>query len=607
MTTAVDSDGDASAEPWPSWRYAWRMHRFRPRRQLINLSFVFVGWGASLLPGIAAKVVFDHLATQARGASLGWLTGPMLLLTMWALAGTATWFTLQSTNGAFAYANATLMQRNMLRRILQLPGGRALPASPGEAVSRFRDDTEAVVWYPIMFNNVLGSMFTGTLAFIVMLRISPAITFAVFLPLLAVIGIVEAARSRIVLYRQSNRVRTANVTGFIADVFEAVQTVQVANAEARVVQRFRDLNAHRRRAAVRDRMLDELLKGAFWIVNLGTGVLLIFAGRLMRSGEFSVGDLALFVYFLGVFQNFSADIGGGLAGYRQLGVSFARMHELLARQPAAELVTDDEIFERGPLPSAAPPNGADATPFQELRVSLLSYRHSDIGGGITDVDLRIPAGSFTVVTGRVGSGKSTLLRSVLGLLPARGRIEWNGEVVEDAATFLAPPRTAYTPQVPQLFSETLADNILLGVDGDIDEAIHLAVLEGDIAEMADGLDSQIGSRGLRLSGGQLQRAAAARMFVRRPDLLVCDDLSSALDVQTEARLWERVFAGTGRTVLAVSHRRAALRRADQVVVMRNGRVDDVGTLAELLDRNEEMRRLWRLEEVVETQVTDGPT
>ena len=603
-STAQGSKADASTGPWRSWRYAWRMHRFRPRRQLINLSFVFVGWGSSLLPGIAAKVVFDHIARQSRGASLQWLVWPMLLLTMWALAGAATWFTLQSTNGAFAYANATLLQRNMLRRILQLPGGRALPSSPGEAVSRFRDDTEAVVWYPIMFNNVLGSMFMGALAFIVMLRISPTITFAVFLPLLAVIGIVQAARTRIVLYRQSNRVRTANVTGFIADVFEAVQTVQVANAEDRVVQRFRDLNSHRRRAAVRDRMLDEFLKGAFWVVNLGTGVLLIFVGRLMRSGEFSVGDLALFVYFLGIFQNFSADIGGGLAGYRQLGVSFARMHELLASRPAAQLMTDDEIFERGPLPPALPPNRIDLEPFRELRVRNLSYRHSEVGGGITDVDLRIPAGSFTVVTGRVGSGKSTLLRSVLGLVPAKGRIEWNGARVEDAASFLAPPRTAYTPQVPQLFSETLEDNILLGVNGDIDEAIRLAVLEEDIAEMADGLDSQIGARGLRLSGGQMQRAAAARMFVRRPDLLVCDDLSSALDVPTEERLWERVFASTSRTVLAVSHRRAALRRADQVILMRDGRVDDVGTLVELLERNEEMRRLWRLEEVVESQVSD---
>src|SRR5436309_14114866 len=129
---------------------------------------------------------------------------------------------------------------------------------------------------------------------------------------------------------------------------------------------------------------------------------------------------------------------------------------------------------------------------------------------------------------------ATLMQSVLGLLPASGRLVWNGEVVDDPAAFLAPPRAAYTPQVPRLFSESLEDNILLGVEpfdgGGLADAIRLAVLDDDVAEMPDGLLTRIGSRGIRLSGGQIQRAAAARMFVRRPQLLVCDDLPSALDV-----------------------------------------------------------------------------
>ncbi len=592
----------ATPEPWPAYRYAWHQHRFRPRRQLINLAGVFLGWGSGILPGVAAKIVFDRLAEGASRASLDWLLWPLALLAMKMVATFITSITLQSTNGAFAYANAAMLQRNLLRRILELPGGRALPSSPGEAVSRFRDDIEHVIWWPIGFNNVIGSTVTGAAAIGVMLTINPVITAAVFLPLAAVIAMVEMARRRIVVYRRSNQVRTSALTGYIGDVFTAVQSIQVGNAQPRVVARFRELNADRRRAAVRDRLLEEVLRGAFWVVNLGTGVVLVFAGQALQRGEFTVGDLALFVYFLHIFEEFTRDVGGGLTGYRQLGVSYRRLHELLSGSEPATLVADEEIFERGDLPPKTAPRRA-VEPLRELRVDDLTYRHGG-GNGVQGVSLSLRRGSFTVVTGRIGSGKTTLLQAILGLVPAEGAITWNDVVVDDPATFLIPPRTAYTPQVPQLFSETLEDNILFGAEGDIDEAVRLAVLDDDIEEMPDGLATRIGSRGVRLSGGQIQRTAAARMFVRRPELLVCDDLSSALDVDTEAALWARVLGTGSRTVLAVSHRRAALQLADQVVVLRNGRVDDIGPLDELLERSEEMRRLWRLEAAAQAQTIE---
>ena len=134
----------------------------------------------------------------------------------------------------------------------------------------------------------------------------------------------------------------------------------------------------------------------------------------------------------------------------------------------------------------------------------------------------------------------------------------------------------------------------LGVsDDELLAAIDTAVMTSDLAHMAAGLDTQVGPQGVRLSGGQVQRTAAARMLVRKPDLLVFDDLSSALDVETEKRLWEGLLRDDPTiTSLVVSHRHPALRRADQIVVMVGGRVESIGKLDDLLETSPELQRLW---------------
>ena len=128
---------------------------------------------------------------------------------------------------------------------------------------------------------------------------------------------------------------------------------------------------------------------------------------------------------------------------------------------------------------------------------------------------------------------------------------------------------------------------------DIQEAIRLAVMEPDLEELEHGLETMLGAKGVKISGGQRQRTAAARMFVRNPELLVFDDLSSALDVETEKTLWERVFEQRNATCLVVSHRKPALRRADHIIILQDGKVIAEGKLDDLLETCEEMQRLWQ--------------
>jgi ATP-binding cassette subfamily B protein len=264
----------------------------------------------------------------------------------------------------------------------------------------------------------------------------------------------------------------------------------------------------------------------------------------MTAGTFTVGDFALFVFYLSYTTSLPAYLGNFVGDYRRQSVSIQRLEEIIAPEPAAALVEFHPPYVIQAPPRPAHPAKSAADRLETLEVAGLSYTYPGTERGVHEIDLRLRRGQFVVITGRIGSGKTTLLRALLGLLPKQaGEIRWNGALVRDPAAFFVPPRCACTAQVPRLFSETLRENILLGLPdypGRLDAVVKAAVLEQDVQALEEGLDTLVGPRGVRLSGGQVQRAAAARMFARDPELLVFDDLSSALDVETERILWERL-------------------------------------------------------------------
>ncbi|MBF2048472.1 MAG: ABC transporter ATP-binding protein [Elainella sp. C42_A2020_010] len=584
------------------WHLLYQLLLYAPRLYLLDsLLWMFI-MGLPAVPGLIIREFFNHL-TDSSSADFSSATLIVLLLATGAARIVAI-FMGRITKTQHRFTISGLLQRNLLAGILCRPGALPLVAgeknlSSGEVLSYFREDVAQIEDNVVGTNEILGAGVFAAVSLIILLSVNVYLTIFVFLPLVAIAAIVQQAETRIKRYRRASRQATQQVTGLIGEIFTAVQAIQVAGAESPVLERFRQVSQQRQQAIIRDQVFLAILESILQnMVNLGTGLILLLASQTMRPAQaLSVGDFALFVYYLAFVTDFFWFLGGFLSLSKQTEVSFDRMADLLqdaeplpAENAPLSLVVHAPLYipnlknQASPLPAIESTIRHAEDSLNTLSIVGLTYRYPDTNCGISDINFQVQRGNLTVITGRIGSGKTTLLRTLLGLLPRQaGEIYWNERLIQQPASFFIPPRSAYTPQVPTLFSTTLQENLQLGLDRsnqDLAQAISRSILVQDIAAMPEGLNTEVGTRGVRLSGGQIQRVAAARMFLHQPELLVFDDLSSALDVETERRLWSHLLElrqsrgsqGWTPTCLVVSHRPALLQAADQVIVLENGTI-----------------------------------
>lgn len=562
------------------WQLVWRVSQHRRRT-------FWLGWSAFVLFFTFPVLIGYLLGRGFEALSNGDLHTVYVIAACIAVSEVARMATIHY--GALMWTQAWAHMQSFIRANLlvgQMASGGPEAGQPvgsaGEAITHFRDDAEDVTMFVDGFVDLsAGLVFSIGAAFVLGSANAPAAA-VLLVPLAGVVLATRMLENRIERYRMADRAAGAAVSGLLGDVMAAATTLKVNAAIEPALARVRTLVDIRRHTAVRDRVLDESVwafsQGA---ADVGLGLVLLVSAGGLASGSFTVGQLAVFSAYLGWLSFLPRMMGRLLARRKQVGVAFDRMKGLVADQDRDNVVRERHLpiaaDDDRRRPDAVRP---DRVPLQRLELRGLTARHRAGGGGVHDIDLVIDRGTFTVVTGPVGSGKTTLLRALLGLVhdgdvggEVGGVVLWNGVPIIDRAAFLVPPNAAFLPQVPQLISDSVADNITLGPADHqrLAVALGLAAISDDIAAMPDGVNTLIGPRGLRLSGGQRQRVAAARALVHRPELVVLDDVSSALDVETELQLWQNL-AAAGMTVLAVSHRAVAFDRADQIVRLDHGRL-----------------------------------
>ncbi|WP_184187650.1 ABC transporter ATP-binding protein [Paenibacillus sp. JGP012] len=495
------------------------------------------------------------------------------------------------------FAYLALIRSNLLKRMTNQKKSKLSSKSSGELLNVFRDDANAVIDYLEYWVDGSAAFVYTLVALTVMFTIDPMITMVIIIPITIILVLVKYYNKKVERLYSESREATGAVTGFIGEAFSTVHAVKVASAEKNIVDHFVKLNEERKRISIKSTMLQSLIRTANTNVSdIAIGVILMLVASSLRNGTFSVADFVLFTTYLVQVSGSISEMGGFAAIKKSAEASLKRMNQVIPDHHPGELIEYGDVFMSGSLPPVVELDKKQEDILETVEINELNFQYPNSTNGIKNINLTLKRGSLTVVTGQIGSGKSTLLQVVLGLLRKdSGEIKWNNSVIDDPNTFFIPPRCAYTPQVPNLFSETIRDNILLGQtveDEKLQDVLRLAVLEKDIDNLENGINTVIGARGAKLSGGQIQRVSIARMLMTNSELYIFDDISSALDLETEQTLWSRLFDESDSTCLAVSHRKPTLQRADQIIVLKEGEISAIGKLEDLLHSSEELKHIW---------------
>lgn len=561
--------------------YAWR---FRWSYLAGGLFLLVTNYLTVSIPGEIGRAVDDLRAGAAVDAHV------------WAIAAMGIGVIVVRTTSRILIFNPGRHQEYLLRRdvfakLMRLQPSFFATTTRGDIVSRASND---VTWVRTLVGfgglQVMNVAMAVALTGWKMVLLSPALTIATLVPILTALAIVQWAIRKVFLLSRQAQQQLGEISEHVLGSLQGMGAIQGFCAEDAFIDRFEERNRGWLKTSLK---LAVIRSVALPLLVLGGGIasylLVAVGGPMALSGQLSVGELAAFTALLTVLMPPLRSLGWLLSVVARGRAALERIFELLDAP---------EDRPEGDEPVVVEPGRGPALTFDELRFRYPGSHGPPVLDGIS---IELPAGAMIGLFGRTGSGKSTLLSLIARLFnPPPGTLFVDGTDILSLELAAWRRRLAVVPQRPFLFSDSIRRNIALSEDGSEDtvrSSVELAALDTDLESLPDGFETTVGERGIMLSGGQRQRVALARGLHRHADLLILDDVLSAVDHETESRLVATLADLTRRpqapTVLIASHRLSALRHTDLVLVLDEGRLVDRGRHSDLVERPGLYRDTWR--------------